>query len=383
MKAIFTCSLLALGCGIQPALAQQRFDGECRPLPAPGYVMAPQAPDLDCVRRQQQAVDAATIREHEQSAGLFIKNLFHQWSSPNEQAMYFLGNIYPSSIIYYGKNTSRRAILIEKQKFVTRWPERTYTIRADSVTVQCDLTICHVSGIVDWDCRSAERHSRSTGTANFAFDLVGTTIVAESGSVTDGAHITAWSPEPSPPPSQVTTMVPAPQPVAKNGGSIAHWSGLGMMTTRPFHVEGPWELQWTVGETGFFSVDLHKVGGREKSIALQSEAGSSSSYVPEGGDYYLEVRATGPWSITAVSVVPDNVVPEAAPSTGVTATNPNPQARVTASNPNAPQIVGSAIPYDEQALIRASEAAMSQYATGQNDMQKGQRDLSAPKRYAV
>jgi hypothetical protein len=208
--------------------------------------------------------------------------------------MSFFGSLYASSINYYGKNTSRKAVLAEKQKFVARWPERKYTIRADSVAVQCDLIICHVSGTVDWDCRSAERHSRSTGVANFVFDIVGTTIAAESGSVIDGAHITAWSPEPSPPPSQIApmvpapqsvAMVPAPQPVAKNSGSIAHWSGIGMMTTRPFRVEGPWELQWTVGETGFFSVDLHKVGGREKSIALQSEAGSSSSYVPEGGDF--------------------------------------------------------------------------------------------------
>jgi hypothetical protein len=62
----------------RPAAAQIRYDAECRPLPQPGFIMAPQPPARECLeerarqaraaeadrrRRQQQAEAAAAARQ--------------------------------------------------------------------------------------------------------------------------------------------------------------------------------------------------------------------------------------------------------------------------------------------------------------------------------
>jgi len=45
-----------------------------------------------------------------------------------------------------------------------------------------------------------------------------------------------------------------------------------MTTTRPFHVDGPWELQWTTSG-GLFSIYLIKVGSdKQQLIAIQTKS---------------------------------------------------------------------------------------------------------------
>ena len=38
-----------------------------------------------------------------------------------------MGTIYESSVVYFGKVTSRQAVLEDKRRFVERWPQRSYT----------------------------------------------------------------------------------------------------------------------------------------------------------------------------------------------------------------------------------------------------------------
>lgn len=85
---------------------------------------------------------------------------------------------------------------------------------------------------------------------------------------------------------------------------IAKWSGSGQMSTRPFHVDGPWELQWNTAK-GYFSATLHRMSGSGSKLALLAngmESGSSSSYQPAGGDFYIEFSGMQPWSARVVSV---------------------------------------------------------------------------------
>ena len=87
---------------------------------------------------------------------------------------------------------------------------------------------------------------------------------------------------------------------------VASWRGSSNMQTRPFHVDGPWELQWRNSQ-GFFGVRLHRTDGSGPSDALIANgavADSSSAYQPTGGDFYLEIGADAPWSIQAVLVAP-------------------------------------------------------------------------------
>jgi hypothetical protein len=168
-------------------------------------------------------------------------------------------------------------------------------------------------------------------------------------------------------------VVQAPsKPIVPNGAEdvIAQWSGGGMMTTRPFHVDGPWELEWSASSV--FAAQLVTVGGSAEDVALQSAAGRSSSYEPVGGDFYLKVEGSGEWTMKAVRLQ------DAQPLGGdnARATPPAieiPQTGTLNATPETlPSVrTSSDVPFAEMALIRASQAALSQYKTGENDMQKG------------
>jgi PAN domain len=84
---------------------------------------------------------------------------------------------------------------------------------------------------------------------------------------------------------------------------IAEYSGTGMQTTRPFTVDGPWEVQWSSDE--FIQIFLSKADKEEhfpNIIANQIESGSGSSYQPQGGSYYLKISAMGKWHIKVVTI---------------------------------------------------------------------------------
>ena len=82
---------------------------------------------------------------------------------------------------------------------------------------------------------------------------------------------------------------------------VAEFSGKGMNTTRPFTVDGSWEVQWSSDD--FIQIFLEKAeGGLGDLVANQAETGSGSSYQPRGGRYYLKVNALGNWRITVVAM---------------------------------------------------------------------------------
>lgn len=80
------------------------------------------------------------------------------------------------------------------------------------------------------------------------------------------------------------------------------FSGNGKLNTRPFNVEGPWEVQWTASGD-IFQIYLHTQSGNLVGVAAnQMGSGSGASYQPNGGNYYLQVNAVGEWVIRIVPV---------------------------------------------------------------------------------
>ena len=74
---------------------------------------------------------------------------------------------YADLVDFYGQVVGRDAVLREKARFVQRWPDRSYHPRRDSIRVTCvklkaDM-VCGVTGLVDFQCRSPERHALSMG----------------------------------------------------------------------------------------------------------------------------------------------------------------------------------------------------------------------------
>lgn len=74
-------------------------------------------------------------------------------------------------------------------------------------------------------------------------------------------------------------------------------SGLGARATRPFTVDGPWEVTWDA-RGDYFGLFLHDANGDLVGVsANQSGAGRGSSYQPQGGTYYFDVNALGSWTM--------------------------------------------------------------------------------------
>ena len=137
---------------------------------------------------------------------------------------------------------------------------------------------------------------------------------------------------------------------------VQQWTGSTSMTTRPFHIDGPWELQWTSSD-GYFSIHRVRLDGKEQLVANQSAGENSSSYQPDGGDYFLKVRAHGQWTIKIVSVLP--------------AVGPVTLTDRTPPQPNPPTDLPKQVPSDEDALIQIVGTAISQYKNGTNELQQG------------
>ena len=91
------------------------------------------------------------------------------------------------------------------------------------------------------------------------------------------------------------------QPQGAGEVVIADFSGKGLNTTRPFTVDGPWEVQWSSDD--FIQIFLEKAeGGSGDILANQIEAGSGSSYQPQGGSYYLQISGMGTWHVKVVAI---------------------------------------------------------------------------------
>lgn len=142
------------------------------------------------VRPQVQVPDATPQR-----ASKFMEEYFRHLSSPDVLSKF--KQDYAALIDYYGKVVNRNTVMQEKTRFVQRWPQRDYRLRQNSIAVACKNEtekLCMVSGLVDFECRSSERHATSTGVARFdaaiLFEEDSPRIIGESSKVVaeDAGH---------------------------------------------------------------------------------------------------------------------------------------------------------------------------------------------------
>ena len=106
------------------------------------------------------------------SARTFADEYFQRSSGNPDAALAWMSGHYADVVRFFGKDTDRSDILKQKADYLHRWPDRSYTIEPNSVTVQCrpDQSSCHVAGIIDWSAGSEERKAHASGKA--AFDLL-------------------------------------------------------------------------------------------------------------------------------------------------------------------------------------------------------------------
>jgi peptidoglycan hydrolase-like protein with peptidoglycan-binding domain/uncharacterized protein YecT (DUF1311 family) len=171
---------------------------------------------------------------------------------------------------------------------------------------------------------------------------------------------------------------------------IAEWKGYGSTTTRPFHADGAWELQWDATAmygAALFSATSHVEGKANGYDKLLANTGGDTSqpvihgtaYHQQGGDYYLSIQSLGEWHVRVVSISgslrTDNAATRSMGSATTPAQIPLPaESGVRAVPPTiqAPALRSSSeMPNDEAYVVQIVNEAISQYKSGQNDMQKG------------
>ncbi|WP_428484778.1 hypothetical protein [Rhodopila sp.] len=126
----------------------------------------------------------------------FTKTYFQQWSSSNAVALPYMDDVFPDQVMYFDKTLDHAALMTVKRRFADRWPERHFTERVDSLRGTCDTPhLCVVWGLVDWECRSPQRHEQASGTSVFSLQLRdGVAVVAEDGFVVSRGQALAWRP---------------------------------------------------------------------------------------------------------------------------------------------------------------------------------------------
>jgi uncharacterized caspase-like protein len=97
-------------------------------------------------------------------------------------------------IDYYGQLTSRADVIKDKEKYVARWPSRSYRVRTDSLRTTCDpaASRCQVAGLVDFSVSDPAKNRRTQGTSTFEYGVRfgpdGPKLFREQGKVLPAQH---------------------------------------------------------------------------------------------------------------------------------------------------------------------------------------------------
>lgn len=77
--------------------------------------------------------------------------------------------------------------------------------------------------------------------------------------------------------------------------------GAGSHTSRPFRVDGPWELKWS--SQSIMSIALRDVNGTHVGHYMSTmSGGTGSAYQPKGGVFYLEATGAGSWTLEVIAI---------------------------------------------------------------------------------
>ena len=123
-------------------------------------------PPLRSARPETLPAEAPARRQAADARDLALAYLDY-WSAPNAVTLDATPEFYGPRVRFHGRVLSARELFQQKLRFVQRWPERSYTVRPDSVRTACDPVseTCTVHAVFDFIAVNPARGRRSTGTA--------------------------------------------------------------------------------------------------------------------------------------------------------------------------------------------------------------------------
>jgi hypothetical protein len=102
----------------------------------------------------------------------FVLAYLAAWSSPNEDALAAMPSFYGGTVLFHGQTMSFEALMREKERFVRRWPSRTYEARPGTISAACDTRTgrCRVSLVVDFVATAGARRSSGATTLDIGIE---------------------------------------------------------------------------------------------------------------------------------------------------------------------------------------------------------------------
>lgn len=117
------------------------------------------------------------------------RSYLHAWSTDTRAALADIPSVYAPLVTFYGRVLDNAALVREKAQFARRWPIRRYSLRPNTLRVQCNEKArkCLVRAVIDWRAENPARGARSSGSATFvqAYKVLASRplVVSESGAV--------------------------------------------------------------------------------------------------------------------------------------------------------------------------------------------------------
>lgn len=132
---------------------------------------------------------SSSVQTLEQRALAFVANDMARSAGSAAQYLAYARQAIEDQVDYYGKLTARADVLKDKERYVARWPVRSYTLRSDTIRADCNETnsTCRVSGLLDFSLSNPSDGRKSAGASSFEFGIrfspEGGRIYFESGKI--------------------------------------------------------------------------------------------------------------------------------------------------------------------------------------------------------
>ena len=150
---------------------------------------------------QRRPSQSAGNSKLEQRAVATVQSIYTGLQVDNGSVMSFLSELYADEVLYFGRTLDKRSILADKERFIKRWPNRSYNLDNDRFYVSCLANNCTVNGQVEWQTNSPQRNATANGTASFSYTIDFTNgkpvIVAETSTVTKRDTVNSAQQQPS------------------------------------------------------------------------------------------------------------------------------------------------------------------------------------------
>jgi hypothetical protein len=103
----------------------------------------------------------------------FVNEDMTRSQGPSAEYLDHARRMLDDQIDYYGQRTSRADVLKDKEKYVARWPIRSYRVRLNTIHTTCDskTSTCQVGGLVDFNLSDPAKSRKTQGVSSFEFGI--------------------------------------------------------------------------------------------------------------------------------------------------------------------------------------------------------------------